>query len=70
MLPTYYKLQQFAFSQPNIAILYFPFSLLPACVVPLVALAHLVAIRRLLREHGAAIAPPGRWAKAPAAPAP
>jgi hypothetical protein len=40
--------QKFAFDQPNIGVLYFPFNLLPACVVPLVLLSHLVAIRRLL----------------------
>jgi hypothetical protein len=40
--------QQFAFDQPNIAILYFPFNLLPAVVVPLVLLSHLAAIRKLL----------------------
>jgi len=40
--------QQFAFDQPNIAILYFPFNLLPAVVVPLVMLSHLAAIRQLL----------------------
>ncbi len=40
--------QQFAFDQPNIAILYFPFNLLPAIVVPLVLLSHLAAIRQLL----------------------
>jgi hypothetical protein len=40
--------QQFAFEQPNIAILYFPFNLLPAVVVPLVLLAHLAAIRQLV----------------------
>jgi hypothetical protein len=40
--------QQFAFEQPNTAILYFPFVWLPACVVPLVLLAHLVCIRKLL----------------------
>jgi hypothetical protein len=42
--------QQFAFEQPNIAILYFPFNLLPSVVVPLVLFAHLVAIRRLLKR--------------------
>lgn len=41
--------QQFAFEQPNIAILYFPFSLLPSVVVPLVLFAHLAAIRQLLK---------------------
>ncbi len=45
-LPTTF--QQLAFEQPNIAILYFPFVFLPACVVPLVLFSHLVAIRRLL----------------------
>ncbi|MFD2717484.1 hypothetical protein ACFST9_02085 [Hymenobacter monticola] len=39
--------QKLAFEQPNVAILYFPFNLLPAVVVPLVLLAHLAAIRRL-----------------------
>lgn len=41
--------QKFAFTQPNIAILYFPFTWLPACVVPLVLLSHLTSIRRLLK---------------------
>ncbi|MFC6223889.1 hypothetical protein ACFP2F_11610 [Hymenobacter artigasi] len=40
-------LQRFAFEQPNIAILHFPFVWLPGCVVPLVLLAHLAAIRQL-----------------------
>jgi hypothetical protein len=40
-------IQQFGFDQPNIAILYFPFVLLPSVVVPIVLFAHLVAIRRL-----------------------
>ena len=42
--------QQFAFDQPNIAILYFPFNLLPAVVVPLVLLSHLAAIRKLMNK--------------------
>lgn len=41
--------QKFGFEQPNIAILYFPFSLLPGFIVPVILFAHLVAIRRLLR---------------------
>jgi hypothetical protein len=41
--------QQFAFDQPNIAILYFPFNLLPSVIVPLVLFSHLAAIRQLLR---------------------
>ncbi len=40
--------QQFAFEQPNIAIQYFPFNLLPSCLVPLVILAHLATIRQLI----------------------
>jgi len=40
--------QQFAFDQPNIAILYFPFSWLPSFIVPLVLFAHLAAIRKLI----------------------
>ena len=44
-------IQQFAFDQPNIAILYFPFNLLPAAIVPLVLFSHLAAIRKLLRSH-------------------
>lgn len=42
--------QQFAFDQPNIAILYFPFIWLPSVVVPLVLFAHLAALRKLLRN--------------------
>jgi len=39
--------QQFAFDQPNRAILYFPFIWLPAVVVPIVMLSHFIAIKRL-----------------------
>ncbi len=42
--------QQFAFDQPNTAILYFPFVWLPSCIVPLVLLAHLASIRNLLQK--------------------
>jgi hypothetical protein len=42
--------QQLAFDQPNIAVLYFPFTWLPCCVVPLVLFAHLVTIRKLLLD--------------------
>ncbi len=45
-------LQHFAFSQPNIALFYFPFNLLPSVLVPLVLFAHLAALRQLLvRGH-------------------
>ncbi|MBA4852325.1 hypothetical protein [Emticicia sp. BO119] len=45
-----FSFQQLAFDQPNIAVLYFPFNWLPACIVPVVLFAHLVAIRRLMEE--------------------
>lgn len=40
--------QKFAFDQPNIGVLYFPFNWLPACIVPLVLFAHLATLRQLL----------------------
>jgi hypothetical protein len=40
-------LQQFAFEQPNMAVLYFPFIWLPSCLVPLVLLAHTAAFYQL-----------------------
>jgi hypothetical protein len=40
--------QQFAFDQPNIAVLYFPYALLPGFVVPVVVFSHLAALRQLL----------------------
>lgn len=43
-----FPFQQFAFDQPNIAVLYFPFIWLPACIVPLVLLSHLAIIRKLV----------------------
>lgn len=46
-----FPFQKFAFDQPNIAILYFPFVWLPALVVPLVLFSHLVAIRKLWKKH-------------------
>lgn len=45
-----FPFQQLAFEQPNIAIFYFPFNLLPMLIVPLVLLGHLVSIRQLLRR--------------------
>jgi hypothetical protein len=44
-----FSFQQFAFDQPNIAVLYFPFTLLPAFIVPVVLFGHLVSIRQLLK---------------------
>lgn len=42
------RFQQFAFDQPNIAVLHFPFLLLPACIVPLILFSHIVSIRQLI----------------------
>jgi len=39
--------QQFGLDQPNQAILYFPFILLPAIVVPIVLFAHFAALKKL-----------------------
>ena len=47
MLSVHTPFQQFGFSQPNIAILHFPFNWLPAVVVPIVLFSHLAAIRQL-----------------------
>lgn len=41
-------IQQLAFDQPNLAILYYPFNMLPTIVVPIMFFGHLVAIRRNL----------------------
>ena len=43
-----FPFQKFAFDQPNIAVLYFPFNWLPSCVVPLVLLSQLATIRQIL----------------------
>lgn len=45
-----FSIQQFAFDQPNIAVLYFPFVWLPSFIVMIVLLSHLTAIRRLLKK--------------------
>jgi hypothetical protein len=49
-LPTRYL--DFGFEQPNIALGYFPFVLLPAILVPLVLFSNLAAIRQLLIKKG------------------
>ena len=41
--------QQHSFHQPNLAVLHFPFNLLPTVVVPVVLLAHLVVLRKIGR---------------------
>ena len=45
-----FQFQQFAFDQPNIAVLYFPFVWLPGFIVPVVLFSHLVLIRRLSKK--------------------
>ncbi len=48
-------MQQLAFEQPNIAVLYFPFAWLPGCIVLLVLWSHVAAIRNIWlnkREYG------------------
>jgi hypothetical protein len=47
MLSAPFGFQQFAFDQPTVAILSFPFILLPAFIVPAVLLCHLVVFRKL-----------------------
>lgn len=43
-------IQKFAFDQPNIAILNFPFSWLPTFIVPIVLFGHLTSIKQLLKQ--------------------
>jgi hypothetical protein len=45
-----FRFQQFAFDQPNIAVLYFPFVWLPSFIVMMVLFSHLVSIRRLTKN--------------------
>ncbi|HLA95677.1 MAG TPA: hypothetical protein VK612_08145 [Pyrinomonadaceae bacterium] len=44
-------LQRINFDTPNIAIMYFPFNLLPTVVVPIVIFAHLASLRQLLSKQ-------------------
>lgn len=43
-----YPFQQFGFEQPNVAILHFPFILLPTLLVPIAYFCHLASIHHLL----------------------
>ncbi|MDR6944122.1 hypothetical protein [Mucilaginibacter pocheonensis] len=43
-----FAFQRFGFEQPNIALLYFPYSWLPGFIVPAVLLAHLITLRKLI----------------------
>jgi hypothetical protein len=51
MLSAPFPLQRLAFDQPTVAILTFPFVLLPALLVPIVVLSHLVIFRKLLLSN-------------------
>jgi hypothetical protein len=51
--------QKFGFEQPNIAVLYFPFTWLPAFIVPFVLFAHLAAIRNLISRSQSQKSAPG-----------
>jgi len=44
-----FPFQKFAFDQPNVGVLYFPFIWLPVFIVPVVLFGHLVSIRQLLK---------------------
>ena len=50
VLSSPFPLQKFAFEQPNVAILYFPYNLLPSLIVPIILFSHLVVIRRLSKS--------------------
>ncbi len=51
LLSAPFRFQQFGFSQPTVAILAFPFVLLPAILVPVVLFCHLVIFRKLFSLH-------------------
>lgn len=44
-------IQQFGFDAPNVAVLEFPFYLLPTCVVPIVMMSHIIFIKKLYKEN-------------------
>lgn len=44
-------IQKFAYDQPNVAILNFPFVWLPTFIVPVILFGHLVSIRKLLKSR-------------------
>lgn len=44
-------IQQFGFDQPNIALLEFPYFLLPTCVVPIVFMSHILLISHHRKYH-------------------
>ena len=46
-----FPFQQLAFEQPNVAVLRFPFILLPGVIVPLVYLSHFLSLKWLVTNH-------------------
>jgi hypothetical protein len=50
MLSAPFPFQKFAFDQPNIAMLYFPYVWLPCWLVQIVLFSHLASIRQLLKK--------------------
>lgn len=46
-----FPLQQFAFDQPNIAIIYFPYVWLPTIIVPIVLFSHLISLWQLVKSN-------------------
>jgi hypothetical protein len=45
------QFQQFSFDQPNIGLLFFPFMLLPGCIVPLVLFSHITLLLQLWKTN-------------------
>lgn len=45
-----FDFQKLAFDQPNVALFYFPFVWLPCFIVPIALLAHIVNIRKLIKN--------------------
>jgi hypothetical protein len=43
-----FRFQRFAFDQPNVAVLYFPFIWLPCFIVMIILLSHLILIKKLM----------------------
>jgi len=50
LLSAPFPLQRLSFDQPNIGLLYFPFSWLPTFIVPVVILGHMISIRQLSKS--------------------
>jgi hypothetical protein len=49
ILPAPLPIQQLAFDQPKIAVMYFPFVYLPGFIVPIVLFSHLVSLKKLMQ---------------------